>query len=546
MPNFFAQFDNEASTKTTNFFAKFDNQQNGDLPLPPLPKGMFQMPDGSVMDLDNINAIDRKENPIMAGVTDVAGATVRGAPFVGSYLDEAAGALAGVTGGNSEYVQALAESKNRTFADENPKTSIALNVAGGIASTAPLAIAAVADKGSKAYKAIHGITQSIPKTMVASGAIGGVEGATYGYGEGTGGERVQNSKTGAKYGSTIGAFVPLVTKPLVALGNKALKGKTVRNTERMAKKAFKEAPDTEQLRSMKNAAYKQLDGMNAVYSEADYGKLANNIMDDALKGGISPTRHVAANSMAEEIVDSVGNSKSLTEIDQLRQVINRDLMSKNDVAEQHFGAKMLNLIDEFIENTTPSSSASGADNVNSAMKNARALNGRYKKSQAIDKMILDAKTHASGFNAGFVNEMKKIVRNEKRLKAFSKTEISAMRDIAEGKDVSRALTLLSKVSGDGNGLILAINAASAVSNPASLILPAIGKGIKTGQGKALTQRISSLDKLIKNGGDQQSLLAKKLLKQRNVQAVSGQRKMLIDALLASQSNHTYGHTKSPK
>lgn len=189
--------------------------------------------------------------------------------------------------------------------------------------------------------------------------------------------------------------------------------------------------------------------MNVSYASSDYDKMAQGILDDAFKNKINPKRHNAAMSVIEDIVDDTGSPKTFTEIDQLRQSINLDLMGSNaDDAQKRFGKKIISQIDEFIEIAKPNQ-INGTGDEGASIKNARSLNSRFKKSERFDQMALDARLSPSGI----VGEIKKLLRNPKKLRGFSDEEVRVMRSIAEGKDVNKALTLLSKTSGDGTRLI---------------------------------------------------------------------------------------------
>ena len=113
------------------------------------------------------------EYPAAARATEF----VRGVPFAGSYVDEAMGAVLGPEAATG--TRAISEAM-RT---ERPGETLALNLAGGIVGSAPAAVAApgalpnIVGQGSRASQVFRGAT--------AGGAIGGFEGAVYGYGEGT-------------------------------------------------------------------------------------------------------------------------------------------------------------------------------------------------------------------------------------------------------------------------------------------------------------------------------------------------------------------------
>ena len=138
---------------------------------------------------------------------------VRGVPFAGSYVDEAMGAVLGPEAATG--MRAVSEAM-RT---ERPGETLALNLAGGVVGTAPLAVAApgalpsVVGQGSRASQVFRG--------AAAGGVGGGLEGAVYGYGEGT--DAQDRAEEAGRYGglgfgagAVLGGAAPVVSE---ALGN---------------------------------------------------------------------------------------------------------------------------------------------------------------------------------------------------------------------------------------------------------------------------------------------------------------------------------------
>lgn len=128
-----------------------------------------------------------------------------GVPIVGPYMLEGAqrgaAALSSAINGKT-YDQNLTDAKRITNVarEENPIASVAGQVAGGIAGTAPLVAAAPAAFGVGAA--------SLPARMLAGGASGGVIG-TADAGVRSGGDAVEMLKGGA-YGLGLGAMSPVI------------------------------------------------------------------------------------------------------------------------------------------------------------------------------------------------------------------------------------------------------------------------------------------------------------------------------------------------
>lgn len=154
---------------------------------------------GVKADAQSQNDRRRLEGNTLARVNEFA----RGLPFVGSYLDEAAGAIFGN--------KARDEMRRDTAAmqREMPGQTMALNIGGGVAG-AGAAVAAAPATAARAGSALIGQGSRASQVMRGAGAgvlSGGVEGAIYGAGEGNGGNRVDEAGNQAALGATFGGVL---------------------------------------------------------------------------------------------------------------------------------------------------------------------------------------------------------------------------------------------------------------------------------------------------------------------------------------------------
>lgn len=131
------------------------------------------------------------EHPVAARLTKF----VEGTPFVGSYLDEGIGLVAG-----DDAAQAV-RATSKAMEEENPGQSMALGVGG--AATGSVAMgAAVLPKVAPMIPGSNILRAAL--AGIAGGATGASEGAIYGYGDQTDGGRAKNAVTGALWGGALG------------------------------------------------------------------------------------------------------------------------------------------------------------------------------------------------------------------------------------------------------------------------------------------------------------------------------------------------------
>lgn len=157
---------------------------------------------------DSYVAKEREQGGVGQAINNGVRALARGTP-VGSWLDEAnaltSAGLNTVSGGylGAPYDEAKAyqNAEDRAYDKANPKTSMALQTTGALAS-APLVPGAQVMRGG-----------SLGAQVVNSGATGLFYGGAYGAGEGdTAAERLAGASKGASIGGSIGMVAPAVAR----------------------------------------------------------------------------------------------------------------------------------------------------------------------------------------------------------------------------------------------------------------------------------------------------------------------------------------------
>ncbi len=174
-------------------------------PSNPIPEGFVLDPEtGAMMNVPELAKAQLEQGDAFENAAGAGGQLLRGVPFVGSFVDEAAGAIAEATGGSSEFTTALAREKLKAFEEKNPGTSLALNLAGG-----PAAIATKA--GRKVVgKFADMASRSLPKAVAIGSSVGAAEGTIYGAGEGENpDQRLDNALIGGGIGFGLGGAIPV-------------------------------------------------------------------------------------------------------------------------------------------------------------------------------------------------------------------------------------------------------------------------------------------------------------------------------------------------
>lgn len=225
---------------------------------------------------------------------------MQGVPFVGEYVDEAAGAMFG------DKSRDAIRSVNSAMGRENPKESAALQIGGGVVGSIPIAIA------SAPAAVVRAPVTLVGKALYGAviGAVGGgVEGAVSGYGAGEGENRGDAARsraaTGALVGGAIGAVAPAAGSVLKNVFEWA-KGKDINiiaghfKIGKDAARAMKAALENDDFAAAEAAMRRSGNGAML----ADAGPGASQLLDTAMQAG------GAANRIGREAVEARAKSAS--------------------------------------------------------------------------------------------------------------------------------------------------------------------------------------------------------------------------------------------
>jgi len=277
-------------------------------------------------------------------------------------------------------------------------------------------------------------------------------------------------------------------------------------------------PVVERLQGETRAAYQAADQAGVQYRPEAFGSMVDAIAADARSANLSPMRHPKAADMLAELqtMKDAGYSPTLTQLDQLRQVIRRDVAKATDPAEAFFGGRMIQQLDRFVADAGPDAVAAGnAKDAASLIANARSANTRLRKvetvTEAVDSATLRAGSTGSGGNVNNAirQDLRRVLENTGNL---TPDEAAAMREIVMGSRTQNVLRQVGKLSPSGNGLMAAGNLASAASfGPVGAIPGTAGLIAKWGADAMTKQKVAGLIDLMAAGGDRAAVANQQLM-----------------------------------
>lgn len=265
---------------------------------------------------------------------------------------------------------------------------------------------------------------------------------------------------------------------------------------------LKDAPSIEELKTLKTKAYEAADKTGVVISRGAMNRLKVELVSQMKKEGLDPDLHPKAVAVMRRITNQKGQP-TLSEMETLRKVA-KDAADSLDKAESRLGSKIIEKIDDFEDNLSEADVISGNASAATAFKEARALNSRYAKAKAIEKLFSDAEVNAGpNFNvAGYVtalrNQFKALAKDERKLRGFTAEEREAIRKVAVGGTTEQIMYNLGKFAPQG---VISGYAAmgAAMVNPFLAAIPIAGGAGRYAATKMAKNNANAVSAMVRRG-----------------------------------------------
>lgn len=390
------------------------------------------------------------------------------------------------------YSQELGRERSRIsqFQEVSPVTSAVTEFAG--AAAVPLSAA-----------------RNVKQALGLGAATGAVTGGLTGEGAE---DRLRQARNSAILGGVLGASFQKAGDLIGTQFEKVM-------SNRAAKAISEGADSVEQLRLEAGDAYKAARDAGVVIDEDAYLSFVEGVIEK-VSGGPGRTVRSKLTPKAADVIDTmyddIGKVIGLEDLEYYRQLAQAPAGKTTDKAEQRAAMLIINGLDEFVDNLSPSQISSGdAKKAASELKKARALWQKMRKSEEVGRIIDVAESggYAGGFESGIKNQFSAILRNPKRSKGYTKAELELMSEIVQGSPLGRVFAGISYLglspSGGrtppiGGALFTGATAGALTGDPTMAV---IGAGVELGATTALRavrewdmgQRARTFQQLVASG-----------------------------------------------
>lgn len=266
------------------------------------------------------------------------------------------------------------------------------------------------------------------------------------------------------------------------------------------------APTKEALKAASQAAYKKAEDAGVVISPGSFEK-AKAVIAGELKG-IDSTLHPDATAALKRITETQG-PVTLDQLETLRRIA-KDAQGSVKPADSRYAGNIVDTIDRYAETLTPKDLVSGDVGAVNALKDARSLWSRARKSDLIGEMMDRAETRAganytqAGMEHALRQEFKTLALNGKKLRLFAPIEQDAIKNIAKGGAWENSLRNLGKFDPTSGGMAATMSGilgvgGSTFTGGASMLLPVAGYAAKRAATRMTANKVAALDELVRRG-----------------------------------------------
>jgi hypothetical protein len=336
------------------------------------------------------------------------------------------------------------------------------------------------------------------KTLWDAAKGGAAAGAAYGFGSGEG--SFENRRDEAIKGGALGAGAGVLVRGVAnKIGNAA---------------AAKTIPSNEQLRKQAEAAYNKAEAAGVIFKPEGVKQLASTIVNDLAEYGFDETMQPGIAAVIRKFQGLDGQNVTLKGLDIVRRVANNAAKVMDNPSQQDLARQVIDRIDDFVANAGDDAVLMGnAKQGSKAIREARDLWGRFRRSQAVDTAAYKAELRAASTGSGgnLQNATKQNIRRMvEKPRGMSKQEVAAAERVVRGTPGENVARLVGKAAPTGvvsGGIGASAGAAigSAVGGPAgaavgTFAVPAIGQIAKTIADRMTVKNMERLSQIIRSGG----------------------------------------------
>jgi hypothetical protein len=262
-------------------------------------------------------------------------------------------------------------------------------------------------------------------------------------------------------------------------------------------------PTRAELAEAAKAAYKRADAAGVVVSENSLKALKTRVVSLSKKEGLDKDLHPDSSAALKRVVQAKGDL-TLTELETLRKIA-KDAQGSMKPADKRIAGMIVEELDDYIDNLSEADVVAGDATKAKALKEARGLYSRAKKSEVVEDLLQRAQDSSSQFSgSGLENairtQFRGLAKNKKQMRMFSAEEQAAIRRVANGGPMENAARFIGKFAPTGvvSG-VLTGGAGAMIGGPLGAALPLAGLGGRAVATRMTLRNVRAADELMRRG-----------------------------------------------
>ncbi len=292
----------------------------------------------------------------------------------------------------------------------------------------------------------------------------------------------------------------------IRAASRTKKGTLPTNT---AKAITAAAPDIQTLKNKAGIAYKEMDNYGIKVKADVYDNFVINL-EKKLVGkskDVNKSLYPGAHALVKEMKESMGATKTLTELEEIRKIAG-DIAGSLNKGDKRLGTIIIKELDTQLDQLSTV--------IGGKFKEARAVWHKASKAQQIADMVEGAAEQASGMENGLRIGARQILKSSKKKRGFNPKELDALRKISQGTTLGNISKFLGKFGisenqatsmlGASMGSIGGGSVGMLIGGPAgaglgAVMVPALGQVAKITAQRITKKNARLADELIRAGSD---------------------------------------------
>lgn len=264
------------------------------------------------------------------------------------------------------------------------------------------------------------------------------------------------------------------------------------------------------LRVAKDAAYKRAEDAGVMFRPEGASRVLKEAEEALAEFGYDPALQPKVKVALDRLAKAGEENVTFKGMDVIRKVAGH-AMKSNEASEREAARIVIDKIDDLMSSPRIGESLSGAtDEASSAIKEARGLWLRMRKTQMVEDAIERAKDRAGSTGSGgnennaIRQNLRRLLDNQRTRRMFTKEEQEAIRSVVRGSPSMNTGRALGKLSPETGGLTLQLGLGSAglgavTANPLLVLPPAVGFVAKRMADRGMKQSVDRLVTMVSSG-----------------------------------------------